>query len=79
MGIHNSCVLTFKHLIQYLESAGRQHSREATKLLEGNAGLNCVMFLLNTGVVIFQRESLSPPLSLSNKPAASRIRNILIT
>lgn len=58
MDIHNSCVLTFKYLIQYLESAGRYCSREATKLLEGSTGLNCLMFLLKTGVLIFQSESL---------------------
>lgn len=58
MDIHNSCVLTFKYLIQYLESTGQYCSREATKLLEGSAGLNCLMFLLKTGVLIFQSESL---------------------
>lgn len=76
MDIHNSCVLTFKYLIQYLESAGRYCSREATKLLEGNAGLNCLMFPLKTGVPIFQCESL--PLYLSNKPVASKMSNMLI-
>lgn len=77
MDIHNSCVLTFKYLIQYLESAGRYCSREATKLLEGSAGLNCLMFLLRTGVLIFL-VWISLPLSLFNKPAASKISNTLI-
>lgn len=66
MDIHNSCVLTFKYLIQYLESAGRYCSREATKLLEGSAGLNCLMFLLKTVVLIFQSESLFLCLSPTN-------------
>lgn len=74
MDIHDSRVLTFRYLIQYLGSAGRYCSREATKLLEGRADFNCLTFLLKTGVLILQSESLS----LSNKPAAGKISNALI-
>lgn len=59
MDIQDSCVLTFKYLIQYLASAGRYCSREATKLPEVRADLNCLMFLLKTGVLIFWSESVS--------------------
>lgn len=64
MDIHNICVLTFKYLMQYLESTGRYYSREATKLLEGTAGLNCLMCLLKTSILIFQSKSLSLSVSL---------------
>ena len=72
MDIHNSCVLTFKYLIQYLESTGRYCSREATKLLEGSPGLNCLMFLLKTDVLVFQSESLFCCLSLINLRQAKK-------
>jgi len=61
--IFTTAVLTFKYLIQYLESTGSYCSREATKLLEGKAGLNCLMCSLKTSVLIFGSESLFLSLS----------------